>query len=179
MGTLTGLTKTTHIERIEVVSIERDWVMVVERRKDANATTVTIRKASESTWNATGPVFTIEDKDTSLVSAAILGQDAGWQLRDRAIEVATFTAEDINEKAVAAEVEARCSQLDIERAKAANIAEERELLRLSLKRDHSLDKHITAYVEGCESCDSGIVTATDYMGSYEGSVEREESDLGF
>lgn len=84
-------------------------------------------------------------------------------MRDRAITTSTFEAPDINEEAVAKEVEARCSQLDIERAKAANIAEEKDLLAQTLIVQHMDDKHIREFVVGCSKCEyaaASVMTAT-------------------
>jgi hypothetical protein len=154
-----GLRKRLVIPQIEVVSDKQDGVLVIMH--DENKATIIVRKPWESTWNATGPTFTIDKKDVPVITAAMAGGDAEWTMRDRAITTSTFEAPDINEEAVAKEVEARCSQLDIERAKAANIAEEKDLLTQTLVVQHMDDKHIREYVSGCPKCEASVRTMYD------------------
>lgn len=151
MASLMGLRKRLTVPQIEVVSDKHDGVLVIQHNEQG--ATITVRKPWEATWNASGPSFTVEKKDVPVIVAALQGGDAEWTMRDRIIPTDTFTAEDVNEAAVAKEVEARCSQLDIERAKAANIAEEKEALTLALKVQHMDDKHITRSVDGCPICE--------------------------
>lgn len=152
MATLMGLQQRLVLPRVEVVSDKQDGVLVIERAPGNNYVTITIRKPWEATWNASGPSFQIEDPDVTLIAAALSGHDAAWTIRNRRIPSDTFAAPDVNEDAVAKEVEARCSQLDIERAKAVNLEEEKALLRTRMSVDHVNDKHGNYEIDGCELC---------------------------
>lgn len=74
MATLMGLRKRLVIPQIEVVSDKQDGVLVIMH--DENKATIIVRKPWESTWNATGPTFTIDKKDVPVITAAMAGGDA-------------------------------------------------------------------------------------------------------
>lgn len=157
MATLTGKRQRTVVDQIEIVMRDREegeHVLVVTRDPSAKTTTISVRRPWEGAWDSSGGKATLTDAEANIVAAVVTGGDQGYRLDSlKAIDYSTYSAQDVNAKAVEAEVEARCSQLDIERAKAANIREEKEALVLSLTVQHMDDKHITRSVDGCPICE--------------------------
>lgn len=177
MAQLGGRTLRSLVTSLELLSDDEKLVLMLDRQEDGSVR-VRTRKPWESTWASEGDSFTLKAADARSVSALFGSQDVSWS-RSTWDEITTNdfskpNPDEANEAEVARQVEERCSQLDIERAKAANIAEEMELLRLTLVRDHSLDKHITAAVEGCGPCDSAILASTFPGESFESDADEDE-----
>jgi len=145
MSGLSGITRKLVVEHIEIESDDKSKIAVVDHGLDGSAT-ISIRDPWASQYMQ-GPLkFTISGSDIGVLVAALQGSDATYS-RAKDIPLSRIKIEDPTPKTVP-----NCEPLDIIRAQAVNLAEERELLRLSLIRDHSLDKHISADVEGCETC---------------------------
>ncbi len=124
------------------------------------------RNPWDSAWGSAQATFTVNKPDADILAKLVGNQDASYQRSTLdAIDATDFhgtNPNEVNEEAVAREVEARCAQLDIERAKAANVQQEFIL-------DHSRDKHITADVPGCPSCEAKVIPSAP--------IERSSDDL--
>jgi hypothetical protein len=151
MGHLSGIETKRTVSDIEVVSDDLQRVL----RFSLTSTGITIaeRKAHQSYWDTT-TIATLDKKDASLLNTLIGG---GFVYSDSTFEALTnrnvrHQLPDPNPP-VDEDEQRRCSELDIERAKAANLAEQKELLTLENERDHANDKHITSDVPGCPACE--------------------------
>jgi hypothetical protein len=122
---------------------------------------IKVRKPFESTYNYDLPTWTVTKKDAETLSKVMLNGEIKYMIQTvEGIVETRFTAEDVNGAEVEKQVEARCSQLDIERAKAANIAEEKDLLAKTLVVQHMDDKHLKTSIIGCEICEENIRSTT-------------------
>lgn len=196
MAQLGGKNVRTLVTQLELLSDDGSYVLTIENTDSSTGPRIKVRRPWQSPWDSGLAVWQVATRDADLVSKAIAGHDTSYNRTALdAVDNTRFTGDDPeagNEAAIAAGVEARCSELDIERAKSARIAEERELLRLTLVHDHSLDRHATGMVEGCESCDkslANVIGQRSYLdasaedehleASYESSVSGDEDDLPF
>jgi hypothetical protein len=152
---LGGRTIRTIITQLEVLSDDGSLVAMFDRGEDGSVLLRT-RLPHESPWKSETPRFSITKNDALTLGHLLMSADAQYRrvVIDE-IDSSDFTAP-APETPEPSGTTADCTQLDIERARAQNITEERELLRLSNIRDHSLDKHIGSAVEGCPSCDERV-----------------------
>lgn len=166
MAQLGGRQIRTTIQSLEILSDDGNHVIMIDQIP-TGGTTVVIRKTYETAWANEGIKFTLPSRESRIIATAIGNTDAQYQYSDlMTVPSMDFRAENPEE---AKSNEPDCTQLDIERAKAANLAEEKELLRLNLIRDHTLDKHVGNRVEGCQECDSDFI-------SFENSDAEEEEE---
>jgi hypothetical protein len=150
MGNLGGLAFKTLITQLEVTSDDSTKVLVISRGPEF--TTLSIREPWERDWESSGPKFSVTNEDIQMVIAAISGEDSQWRLKYNQVTATRFAYD--NPAPKADEEAQRCAQLDIERARAANVAEERELLRAKLAYDHSHDLHVTRDEDNCPTCEA-------------------------
>ena len=169
MAQLGGKAVRTVITQLELLADDGSFVLMLDAITDGGAA-LKVRRPWESTWGSY-PTFTITRRDADIVAKLIAGQDGNY-VRTQLDELPTsdFTGVDPNppeDVAAQAEYEARCTELDIERARAANIQQEFIL-------DHSRDKHITADVTGCPTCEAKVITSrVDFDGNVVDDVEEE------
>lgn len=163
---LGGIATRTQITSLELLSDNGEQVLMLDRQEDGSIIVKT-RKPHESAWGSNGPRYEVKASDARLLGAMLTSQDQRYNnhvIED--ISTVDFTApepEDVIEARLREKV-GDCTQLDIERAKAANLAEEKANLLLQLERDHSLDKH-NPMVDGCPTCERAI-----YPGHGDGSL---------
>lgn len=164
MAALAGRSVHTRISELEIVSEDEQNVLRIQHTSDGG-TTLMARKAWDSRWESFAS-WSIKQGDVSVVAAAITGSDVSWDRTSiDAISATSFKrdAPDNVEKAVEEALNAekgRCSELDIERARAANLVEQRDILRVQMLVDHANDKHIHAAYEGCPKCEDNMALAT-------------------
>jgi hypothetical protein len=162
MATLGGKSVRTVITSLEVLSDDRSLVLMLDSMDGLGGGGIRIRtrKPWESQWSGSLATWTVGPSDAEIVSKIIANHDAQYQRSSLdAISSDDFSGDNpdiADAKLVDAAVEARCSQLDIERAKAANMKEERELLRTRMSVDHIGNKHGNYEIEGCEMCANRI-----------------------
>lgn len=147
---VTGKTTRETIESIEIVSDDMTQVMVLER--DGDNLRIKMRDATGSRWDLK-EFAKLTPRDRQAVGVIFDGgQIQSWQR--------TYL-DDITDQSFSMpkppepedEATGDCTPLDIERAKAANLEEERANIALQMELDHSRDKHVTADVPGCPACD--------------------------
>ncbi len=161
MASLGGRNLRTIVTSLEVLADNGEDVLMFDRIEEAQGGGVKIRtrKVWESPWSYDGATFMVGRTDADILAKIVGGTDAQYQLGAlQSISASDFTGKNpnvVDEDAVAKEVEARCSQLDIERAKAANLAEEKEVLARTLTVQHMDNKH-DRDVEGCVMCENRI-----------------------
>jgi hypothetical protein len=158
MAQLGGRSIRTLITALEVLSDDEKNVLMVNRNEDGSVQIKT-RLRYASSWGSEGPTFAVKAEDARTLALLLGSQDASYhrtKLDD--ISSSDFSAEKPQEvlDAEAGETPGDCTELDIERAKAANLTEQRAIVELELRRDHALDKHVGWEVEGCPSCDRSI-----------------------
>lgn len=156
MAHLTGARTERKINSIEVVSDDSLRVLRITTTGTGTAT-IGIREATESEWS-TKTIATIDKDDAAVVATIFNGgtiHDYGG-LRTRVDGVLTSPFSLPKPEEVKGPMDGDCTPLDIERARAANLLEERQNIQLQLERDHALDKHITADVKGCPACERAI-----------------------
>jgi hypothetical protein len=155
---LGGRSVRTLITSLEVISDDQKHVLMLDRGENGDVT-VKVRFAYENYWSASGPVFSVDDKDARVLGSLLRSEDQHHYTRflDE-IETSKIQREKPREviEAELATKPAECTELDIERAKAANIAEERRNIELSMERDHALDKHVGFRIDGCPACERQI-----------------------
>jgi len=156
MSQLSGRTFTTTITKLDITSADNTKVLMIQR-DSMGGVSFRIRMSHQSSWDSSDePRYEVSKDDARLLGILMKGEDASYS-RPKLDEITysefkTPAPETHTEE----EIRADCTQLDIERAKAANLAEERELLRLTNERDHALDKHFDQQVDGCDACDRRI-----------------------
>jgi hypothetical protein len=168
MATLAGRAIRTVIHSLEVVSDDSQTVLMLDRGTDGSVV-LKIRKAHEDSWSATGPRFNVVQSDAAILAQAINGSDV--QYSRKAVEevpVADFRLP--NPEPVEDPNKPDCSQLDIERARAENLREEREVLADQFRLDHSRDKHYSANVVGCPTCEAKVIPSIPVPASGNGHV---------
>lgn len=157
MAQLGGKNVRTLLTSLEVLSDDGKTVLMLDSADGLGGGGVKIktRKPFESTYNYDLPTWTITKKDAETLAKVITNGEVKYMMSTiEGIVEADFTAEDVNGAEVEKQVEARCSQLDIERAKAANLVEESALLSKQLVVQHMDDKHTTSDAPGCEMCEN-------------------------
>lgn len=155
MGQLTGISKRTTVQYIEVVADDSSAVLMISTHGDR--VTLQTRLPHEDRWShAKTPEFTIQSGDKSLLASIINGADVSWQ-RTKLDEIsgAAFSLPNPNPEPDEDE-QRRCAELDIERAKAANLAEEKALLQTRMSVDHINNKHGNYEIAACELCEMRI-----------------------
>lgn len=156
---LGGRSIRTIITALEVLSDDGSLVAMFSRSEDGSASLRT-RLPHEPSWGGESPRFSITKADAATLGHLLMSADAQYRLTTlNDIDASTFTGP-APERPEPSGTTADCTQLDIERARAQNITEERELLRLSNIRDHGLDKHVRAEIQGCESCENVVIPST-------------------
>ena len=158
MAQLSGRKFVSRILQLEVVSDDAKHVLVITRDDSPSGLTkLTVRKAWESLWGSDGPVFTLEPTQLGTIGMALSGADASWDVESvKRVKYDSFMADDPDPKPDPNRPD--CSQLDIERAKAANMTEQAALIKAEMVLDHSRDKHVTGDVTGCPSCENKHIT---------------------
>lgn len=182
MAHLTGARTERKINSIEVVSDDSLRVLKISTT-ERGTITVGIREAIESDWSA--KTFATIDKDDATIIATLLngGTINEWgEVRNRIEGVATSPHTLPKPETEKGPMDGDCTPLDIERARAANLLEERQNIQLQLERDHALDKHTTADVPGCPACErktpaTAWNTDPDTQGL--GNAARDDDSLPF
>lgn len=163
MAQLGGRNVRTLLTSLEVLSDDGKTVLMLDSADGlgGGGCKIKVRKPFESTYAYDIPTFTLTKKDAETLSKVMLNGEIKYMIQTvEGIVEARFTAEDVNGAEVEKQVEARCSQLDIERAKAANIEEEKDLLAKTLIVQHMDDKHVSISVDGCRYCEASIANVT-------------------
>jgi len=155
MGHLSAAKLKQQVTSVEVVSDDSQRVLRFSGGPDSF--TIAIRDATESEWSAT-TFATLSREDAKLVSVVLSGADLDYQPG----VVEQVKGVKAVHRLPAPEVEkgpldGDCTPLDIERAKAENLKEERENIQLQMERDHSLDRHASGDVPGCPACDRKVI----------------------
>jgi len=166
---------------LELLSDDGEHVLMLDSVDGLGGGGVTFktRRPWESAWGS-HPTFTVNSRDADLVAKLVANQDAKYVERQLAnIVTSDFSGKDPNppeDEAAKLEYEARCTELDIERARAANIQQEFIL-------DHSRDKHITADVTGCPTCEAKVIPSAPFESSpldrLRDAVDDMEEELPF
>jgi hypothetical protein len=158
MGHLTGAAVTRLLKSIEIVSDDSQRVLRVQPR-DGGGVLFSIRDATDSQWSYKD--FAVLDPQSAKVVAAVLsgGGDLAYSygIDETVANVPTNPHVLPKPEEAKAEGEGDCTPLDIERAKAANLQEAKQLVQLEMERDHSLDRHVTGDVPGCPACDRKVI----------------------
>lgn len=154
MAHLSGVETKRTVESIEVVS--DDSLRVFRFERTSTGVRISERKAHQSYWDAV-TFATLDRKDASLLNTllgggAVYSDETFTELTNRNQRHVLPNPEPEVDEAE----QARCAELDIERAKAENLREQREIVLLELGRDHANDKHMARDVEGCVACENRI-----------------------
>ena len=155
MAQLGGRSIRTLVTSLEALSDDGQFVLMFDTSGETG-TVVKTRRPWESTWGSELPTFTLDRRSSQMLAKVLTGDDASYQRVDlEGIATSDFRGENPDTSAAAeaqakADYEARCTELDIERARAANIQQEFIL-------DHSRDKHVTGDVPGCPSCEAKVI----------------------
>jgi hypothetical protein len=170
---LGGRTVRSLITSLEVLSDDEKQVLMLDRQEDGSIVIKT-RAPHESAWSSNGPRFEVKAADARMLGSMLRSEDQNWNRTAlEEIETADFTApepEEVIEKRLREKV-GECSELDIERAKAANLAEQRKNIELEMERDHALNKHVGYRIDGCPACGRAI-----YPGHGDGSLHPAQPD---
>ena len=154
MAQLGGRTIRTLVTSLEALSDDGKLVLMFDREESGNVR-IRTRLPWESAWANNGSSFQLGARNARLLGKLFESSDVSYSRSELdEIETSDFTADAPPDSDAAAQAqadyEARCTELDIERARAANIQQEFIL-------DHSRDKHITADVPGCPSCEAKVI----------------------
>lgn len=171
MATLGGKSIRTIVTSLEVLSDDGKHVLMLDQASSDGGVRIRVRKTHDSKWGYDHPTFTVSKQDAEIVTKIVGSSDAQYIAeRLRSIDSTDFTAPaPIDPDEVERKIEERCSQLDIERAKAANMEEEKALLTKRLIVQHMDDKHIRESVVGCPKCDSAAERAFSRVLPVEGA----------
>jgi hypothetical protein len=155
---LSGRTLRTLLTELELLSNDETQVLTFLRNQDGTIV-IRTRLPHEDYWSSSGARFEISEKDARTLGMLLKSEDVSYNRST--IEEISSTHLKREKPAEILEKELRekigdCSELDIERAKATRIAEEKDLLKLQNSRDHALDKHIGQTVDGCVECENRI-----------------------
>jgi hypothetical protein len=165
MAQLGGKSVRTLVTSLEILSDDGTVVLMLDSMDGLGGGGVKIRtrKPWESTWSGSLPMWSIAPRDAEIVSKIVANSDAQYNRASLdAIDSSDFRGENpdtADEAKIEAAVEARCSQLDIERAKAANLIEEKVLLAQQLVVQHYDGKH-DRDVDGCVPCEDRTRSVT-------------------
>lgn len=155
MGHLTGARTKREITQVEVVADDSQRVLRF-RASESGSFSIEIRDATASEWSYES--FATLDKDDATIvarvmSGGIIAYDAEFD-RVKAIGDAHSLPKPEDVKGP---MDGDCTPLDVERAKAENLREAKELVQLEMERDHALDRHVTGDVPGCPACDRRVI----------------------
>jgi hypothetical protein len=158
MGRLTAAHTKRAITSVEVVS--NDSLRVLRFvASEAGHFDIDTRDATESEWSF--KTFATLGKEEAEVIATILsgGTIGQWSsaLLSRIEGIPTTTHNLPKPEEAKDPMSGDCTPLDIERAKAENLREAKELIQLEMERDHALDRHVGADVTGCPACDRKVL----------------------
>ena len=173
---VTGKTTKETIESIDIVSDDMTQVMVLER--DGEDLRIKIRESTGSRWDAK-PFTRLSGREQNAISVIFGGgQISSWQ-RSYLEDVSDQSFSLPKPETVEPDATGDCTPLDIERAKAANLKEQREIIELEMERDHALDRHVTGDVPGCPACDRKYIprSRADDMGGDEDGQPGTTGDL--
>lgn len=161
MGHLTGAAVTRLLKSIEVVSDDHQRVLRFQPR-DSGGALISIRDATDSQWSYKD-FAVLTPQDAKVVSAILNGGDLShtYGVEEVVTNVQTSAHTLPKPEEAKAEGEGDCTPLDIERAKAANLQEAKQLVQLEMERDHSLDRHVTGDVPGCPACERKVIPSWD------------------
>lgn len=168
---LSGRQVRTLVTELELLSNDETLVLRFGRNEDGSIV-ISTRKPHEDYWTM-GTQFSVGSKDARFLGLLLKSEDVSYGRAALDEIPAAHVKREKPADVLEAELREKigdCSELDIERAKAANIAEEKELLLLQLKRDHSLDKH-NPRVDGCPSCENEI-----HPGHGDGSLRPNQTE---
>lgn len=173
---LSGRATRTLITSMEVLSDDEKQVLMLDRQEDGSIIIKT-RAPHESPYYSDGPRWEVKAKDARILGALLRSEDQQYsETMLKEISSSKVTRDkppEVIEKELREKI-GDCSELDIERAKAANLVEEKANLLLGLERDHALDKHITADVPGCPACERKTNPMADYISRTH--IEEEATD---
>ena len=155
MGHLTGARTKRQITSVEVVSDDSQRVLRFIAN-ESGSYSIEERAATDSEWSFK-PFATIAKEDAAVIAVILKGGDTTYDngVFDRAKSLSG--AHKLPEPESAKDAEGDCTPLDIERAKAANLQEAKQLVQLEMERDHSLDRHVGADVPGCPACERKVI----------------------
>lgn len=167
MAHLTAPNTKRTIDSVEVVSDDSTKVLRFNVT-DKGVATITLRDATASHWSAT-QIATLDRRDAEVVATILTGGSISEYGNAKETIDALPTSYHTLEKPEADKpvTDSDCTALDIERAKAENIREQKQLVELELERDHARDYHTTASVPGCLACERAI-----YPGHGDGSLPQ-------
>lgn len=171
---LSGRETRTLITALELLSDDEEQVLMLNRQEDGSVILRT-RQPYENAWSASGPRYEVKAEDARRLSQLLGSQDiySSSYLDDIPAKKISRNKPPEVVEAELANKPAECTELDIERAKAENLKEQREIVQLELERDHAQDKHITADVPGCPACERKDLRP---LNTYEGAAEDEARD---
>lgn len=156
-ATLSGRATRTLITSLELLSDDETQVLMLDRQEDGSIV-IKVRAPYESTWSASGPRYEVKAADARHLSQLFGSQDiySSSYLDDiPAKKISRDKPREVIE-AELAQKPAECTELDIERAKAANLEEQQKVLRVELDRDHGRGLHDNNEVESCVMCQNRI-----------------------
>jgi hypothetical protein len=150
MGHIQGKSTEHRLTGIEVVTDDSQQVFRFTRDKDG-VITISQRASTEDGWSAR-QIIRLDKDDASTIASVLNGSDIQHVLdKIKAIPADQFSLP--KPESVKGPMDGDCTPLDIERAKAQNLLEERENIKLQMNRDHFLDKHVGFTVDGCPACE--------------------------
>ena len=167
MAHLTAPKTERTISEVEVVSDDSMQVLLIGRAD--NVVKIRLRDATESNW-ASKVIATLDKRDAEVIATIFeTGYISTYGSVQSTVDGLPSGTHSI-EKPVAEKgpLDGDCTPLDIARAEAENLREAKEIVLLEMERDHALDKHITAYVNGCPACDRAT-----YPGHGDGSLKAD------
>lgn len=164
MAHLTAPRTKSFINEVEVVS--DDSTQVLKFYGDADGVTISLRDATDSNWSAKR-IATLDRRSAEVIATILQGgQISEYGSVNEAIKGLTDASHQLERpETVEPTKDSDCTALDIERAKAENLKEERRNIELSMERDHALDKHVGYRIDGCPACERAI-----YPGHGDGSL---------
>jgi hypothetical protein len=179
MGHVTGARTERKITSIEIVSDDSLKVLKVSVNENGTVAIAT-RESTESDWTVI-PFATVDKEDAQIVATIFNGGGVPsyGETGERIERIPTAGHMLPKPEEQKGPMDGDCTPLDIERAKAANLKEERELVLLQMERDHSLDKHVGADVAGCPACERKFTAADAVKAPGGWDHSDEEADLPF
>jgi hypothetical protein len=156
MAHLTAPSTKRTISEVEIVS--DDSMQVIKVYTDGEGAGISIRAATDSSWGATR-IATLDKRSAEVIATVLQGGTISEYGSVKELIAGLPTTSHSIEKPVAEKgpMDGDCTPLDIERAKAENLREAKELVQLEMERDHSLDRHATGDVPGCPACDRKVI----------------------
>ncbi|HZL95983.1 MAG TPA: hypothetical protein VFB99_20165 [Vicinamibacterales bacterium] len=170
MGHLAGARTKRTLNSIEVVSDDNTKVLRFVA-SESGPIKIEIRDSTDSEWSYK-PLATLDKVDAEVVAVVLQGGAVSTYVSSATTKIDSMDTQSFNlpkppdpEKGP---LDGDCTPLDIERAKAENLREERRNIELSMERDHALDKHIGFRIDGCPACGRAI-----YPGHGDGSLPNQ------